>query len=188
MIDPFPKWSLDYYLAEKQAVFEQIDTYLKTPPKRMLDIGAGYGYIPELFQKKYGTEIFFLEGDFESTSDRERKGKYGEVKDFKFYVGVKELKEYWDSRDIKYTFVDANNISLEDGIKFDLVTSFLSCGYHYPANTYKDLIAKHTDVNSVVIMDIRAKTLKEQSKDFDVIETLNTTSKHQRTHFSFHQG
>jgi hypothetical protein len=41
MIDPFPKWSLDYYIAEKQAVFEQVDKYLKTPPKRMLDIGAG---------------------------------------------------------------------------------------------------------------------------------------------------
>jgi SAM-dependent methyltransferase len=188
MIDPFPKWSLDYYIAEKQAVFKQVDQYLKSPPKRILDIGAGYGYISELFQKKYGTEIFFLEGDFESTSDRERKGKYGEVEDFKFYVGVTKLKEYWDSRDIDYTFVDANNITLDTDIKFDLVTSFLSCGYHYPANTYKDLITKHTDINSVVIMDIRAKTLNKQSKDFDIVATLNTTSKHQRTHFSFHQG
>jgi SAM-dependent methyltransferase len=188
MIDPFPKWSLDCYVAAKQEVFDQIDQYLKTPPKSILDIGAGYGYIPELFQKKYGTEIFFLEGDSESTNDRQRKGKYGEVNDFRFYLGVNELKEYWNGRDIKYTFVDANNISLDSNIKFDLVTSFLSCGYHYPANTYKDLIINHTDNSSVVIMDIRSKSLKYQSKDFDVISVLSTASKHQRIHFSFRQG
>ena len=36
----------------------------------------------------------------------------------------------------------------------------MSCGFHYPVNTYRDLILKHSHKNTKVIMDIRIRYKK----------------------------
>ena len=59
-------------------------------------------------------------------------------------------------------------------IKFDLVYSNVSCGYHYPLSTYADLLKSHTDIDTIMIFDIHSRYLEEQIKDlFDVIEIKN---------------
>ena len=180
MIDE--KWNSDDYIQSVERCFEIVDNYLVTPPKRILDIGCGFAGVSELFQKKYGTELWLLEGDLESTKDRNRKAKYGQIDDFKFYLPLTTLFEEWDKKQLKYTFVDANNINIPDSVKFDLVYSWLSCGYHYPIETYKKLILKHTDEKSKVLMDFRRKTISLQEKDFDIIKVLegDNTSKRQK--------
>jgi len=180
-------WQKERYQLSAYECFEQIDAYLKTPPKRILDIGCGYAYVSEQFQKKYGTELWLLEGDFQTTIERPRKSSWGPVGDMKFYLPVSELKTYWDNRNIKYNFVDANNINLDSDIKFDFVCSWLSCGFHYPANTYKDLITKHTNNDSTVIFDFRTKTLLNQQKnDVNVIHNFNPEGgKRSRAHFRY---
>ena len=74
---------------------------------------------------------------------------------------------------MQYTFVDANDPQIPQDIKFDLVCSWLSCGYHYPVSTYTDLIRKHTDKDSVIIMDFRRKTLSQQQDQFEIVNCLN---------------
>ena len=181
-------WVKPKYQQSAQDCFNEIDSYLSFhPPKRILDIGCGYAYVSEQFQKKYGTELWLLEGDFQTTIDRPRKSTWGEVGDFKFYLPVADLKEYWDSRGIKYNFVDANNINIPEGMTFDLVSSWLSCGFHYPAKTYKSLVEKHTTSDSKVIFDFRTKTLlNQQSQDVEVIHNFNPSGgKSSRVHFNF---
>lgn len=88
-------WVKPKYQQSAQDCFNEIDSYLSFhPPKRILDIGCGYAYVSEQFQKKYGTELWLLEGDFQTTIDRPRKATWGEVEDFKFYLPVSDLKEY----------------------------------------------------------------------------------------------
>jgi SAM-dependent methyltransferase len=172
MIDE--KWTSPEYMRGTTMLFNEIDQYLVNPPKRILDIGCGHAHVSQQFQKKYGTELWLLEGDFnENPQAADRKAKYGPKENFQFYTPIPQLKEHWDKQGIKYRFVDANNIDIPDDVEFDFVCSWISCGFHYPAATYKSLIQKHTNEDSVVIMDFRRKSLAEQSKDFDIVHYIN---------------
>lgn len=147
-------WNKPNYIATKVGVFNRVDAYLGRAPKRILDIGCGFAKTSELFQKKYGTELYLLEGE-KSVGTGERTGKYGKIDDFRYYLPVDMLKQHWDNQGMLYTFVDGNAQDLSEHIKFDLVYSWLSCGFHYPVGTYRELIQRHTTPDSVIIMDIR---------------------------------
>jgi len=165
-------WTAEKYKQGQKTKFELIDDYLKNPPSRILDIGAGYAGVSQLFQEKYNCEIFLLDGDFDKTS-KKRRNKFGKASTMSFYASLKDLRDYYDSRGLKYTQIDANNIDLDENINFDLVYSFLSCGFHYPVGTYADLIKQHTDNKSTTIMDIRRKTFKSQGCEYEIIDVLN---------------
>jgi hypothetical protein len=141
-----------------------------------------------MFQKKYGTELYLLDGDISyNTAHATRAGKYGAAEDFMFYVPTDDLKKEWDRQGMQYTFVDANNIDIPEDVKFDFVCSWISCGFHYPVSTYKKLIQKHTTAQSTIIMDFRRKTLNEQMKDFDIVQRLNgdVVQKKYKLHIQF---
>jgi len=176
-------WSNPWYKDSQHKQFELVDRYLKIPPKRLLDIGAGYAYISQLFQEKYGTELYLLDGDFDG--NLKRHNKYGNSDSMSFYGQLKDLRSHYDSQKLNYVQVDANNIDLTTDIKFDFICSWLSCGFHYPVNTYKDLIKKHSNDDTVTIMDIRRKTLPNQSKDFNVINIISENHKYSKVHFNF---
>ena len=155
------KWNREEHDIQKEENFKRVDDFLNFTPKRILDIGCGLAKESELFQKKYNAELYLLDGDFDSTKQRARDIRYGEADNFKFYSKVNDLKQSFDNRNIKYTFVDANNIDIEEDIKFDLIYSFLSCGFHYPVTTYYNLIKKHSTKDTICIFDIRRETLDE---------------------------
>jgi SAM-dependent methyltransferase len=167
-------WNDPEYVKSKQGVFTMLEHYLPNPPKRILDIGCGYAHISEMFQKKYGTELYLLDGDFSKNSQQAtRVAKYGATENFMFYVSTDDLKKEWDRKGMTYTFIDANNIDISNDVEFDLVYSWISCGFHYPVSTYKKLIQKHTTAHSTIIMDFRRKSLNEQMKDFDIVQRLD---------------
>jgi hypothetical protein len=102
-----------------------------------------------------------------------------------YYAPLSDLRKHYDSQGMKYVQVDGNKIDIPKDIKFDLITSYLSCGFHYPISTYCDLIKKHSNEDTVVIMDIRRKTLKHQGVDINVISVLNKDiGKFSKTHFT----
>jgi SAM-dependent methyltransferase len=177
-------WKEQGYVRNKDTLFQLIDNYLETPPKRLLDIGCGYARVSQLFQQKYGTELWLLDGDFSRTETISRAAKYGAVEDFKFYVPIHTLKQHWDQQGMRYTFVDANKIDIAADLQFDLVTSWISCGFHYPYQTYHQLILDHTHSDSTVIMDFRRKAVAQQQQDFTIVNMLrgDATSKKQTLH------
>ncbi len=165
-------WQRDEYNKAKQISFELLDSFIQLPPKNILDIGCGLAFESEMFQKKYNSNVYLLDGDFAQTKNATRDRKYGSVDSMAFYTQVSNLKESFDERKLKYTFVDAHNINLPNGLKFDLVYSNVSCGYHYPLDTYTSLLQKHTDNNSIMIFDMHSAYLYEQIKDkFVIIES-----------------
>jgi len=168
-----PTWLDPVYVQGKRGVFEMVDQYLPTPPRRILDIGAGYAHVSQFFQQRYGTELWLLDGDRSLNTDQHtRKAKYGPVENFQFYAPVTQLKKHWDSQQMRYTFVNAADPLIDPTVKFDLVYSWISCGFHYPVTVYKDLIMSHTDETSVIIMDFRRKTLGTQSQHFTTVSSL----------------
>ena len=183
----FTVWTKEKYAEGKKHSFDVMDTYLQSvghTPKRILDIGCGRAFESQWLQEKYGCELYLLDGDYEDRpSGASRDASWGEAASMSFYNPVSKLKEDWDSRGLDYTFVDANNINIDHNIKFDLVYSFLSCGFHYPLSTYSKLIKKHTDADSNIIIDLRGKrSVSEQQKhDYELIREIDRGKKHRRS-------
>ncbi len=167
-------WLHEGYIKATEEIFQQVDAYLGRAPKRILDIGCGFANVSNLFQKKYGSELWLLDGDFaDNPESADRVNKFGPVDNFQFYTPVSDLKAQWERQAMTYRFVDANNLDIPDDIKFDFVCSWISCGFHYPISVYKDLIKKHTTEESVVIMDFRRKSLGLQQQDFEIVKRLD---------------
>ena len=153
------RWNEQGHIDHKFQMYEVILKHLKNPPKSLLDIGCGLALESEFFFKHHNTELYLLEGDFESTHDKLREVKFGSVDNFRFYNTITDLKNSYDQRQMSYNFVDANSINLPKHCKFDLIYSNQSCGYHYPIATYKELIQAHSHKDTSVILDLR-KNLK----------------------------
>lgn len=169
-------WETEEYQDLKKKNFSIIDSYFKKSPKTILDIGCGYAFESEMFQKKYNSHLYLLDGEKDHTQRRETN--FGSTDTMSLYNPVSTLIESFDQRKMTYTFVDNKNIQLNDNIKFDLIYSFLSCGFHYPAVTYRDLVKTHSHENTVVLFDIRENTFKDQQKDFEVLSVVHRGPKH----------
>lgn len=189
-------WHSDGYQEKKQAGFDALDAYLKKPPKRILDIGCGLAWESRLFNQKYNTELWLLDGDVASNEhkhpEQANHGKWHNDPDtLLFYHSMEYLnEELTDSGVTNYHLIDVNNINIPKGIKFDLITSWLSCGFHYPVSVYKDLILKHSHATTVIAMDLR---LTKQSIDkmptmepgVELINVVGRGKKHVNGHIKF---
>ena len=154
------KWSSDGYIQRKIKNFEYIDQHFNTPFKNILDIGCGKAYESREFNKKYKSNLWLIEGNSNNNTEMttSSKGKYHSSADeFLYYFPIDLVKKELDKLDTQnYTLLDCSaKIELPEDLKFDLITSYLSCGYHYPLSTYKDLILKHSHKDTKLVFDIR---------------------------------
>lgn len=179
------EWFTDEYQAEKQENFKLLDSYLDIKPLRILDIGCGLAWESRMFNEKYGTELYLLDGDYDDNpTDRELvQAQYSEdASQFAFYYKLDFLKSKLDDLGTQnYHLIDSNNINIDSDIKFDLITSWVSCGFHYPINTYRDLILKHSNENTRVVMDLRvlAKTTEPVvDKNIKIVDVINRRKKY----------
>jgi SAM-dependent methyltransferase len=182
-------WQKPQYIETKKRVFELVDNYLGRAPRRILDIGCGFAKVSELFQKKYGSELYLLESDI-GNSPGKRIGKWGSVESFQWYLPITRLQQAWDEQGMTYTLVDGANLQVPEQVKFDVVYSWLSCGFHYPVTTYKKFIQDHVTEDAVIIMDFRGNLTGQQrhdldNNDYEIIKVLETTPKKQTLHIKF---
>ena len=81
-----------------------------------------------------------------------------------------------------YNLIDVNDISIPKDKKFDVITSWLSCGFHYPASTYKDLILQHSHENTRIFLDIRVhlknKEIFYNDNNIKILKILSKYRKH----------
>jgi SAM-dependent methyltransferase len=182
-------WSKPQYIEGKRQLFERMDAYIGRPPRRILDIGCGFAKTSELFQKKYGCELYLLESDM-SNSPGKRIGKWGTADSFQWYLPIERLKEAWDSQGMTYTHVDGATLDVPADVKFDVIYSWLSCGFHYPVSTYRDFIKRHTTEDSVIIMDFRGNLTSQQQADqnndqYKVVKVVESSDKKRTLHIKF---
>ena len=134
-----------------------IEEYLPTHCDRSLDIGCGLGLINILLYKKYkSTNIYLL--DKTELNVEEISGIH---KNYKFYNSMQAAKET-----ITLNGIEENKLNLYEttdykdlfNIKFDVIFSLLSCGWHYPVSTYIDLLSNSLSDDGVLILDLRHNT------------------------------
>jgi SAM-dependent methyltransferase len=178
------EWFTPEYQQIKKENFEKLDKYLNKPPVRILDIGCGLAWESRFFNQKYNSELYLLDGDFDSNPVDKKlmQARYStDSKEFAFYYKLDFLKKELDKLNTNnYTLVDCNNIHIDKSVKFDLITSWVSCGFHYPINTYRDLILKHSHANTVIVMDLRILTKTVSPVVDENVEIVNEVNKRQK--------
>ena len=177
------KWTTDKYIAKRRANFEIIDAYLDQPVGRLLDIGCGFAWESRWLNEKYGTELWLLDGDASNNVNKPETASYGnwntDSSELKFYHTFEFLDLKLQQLGTKnYHLVDANNINIPDDVKFDVITSWLSCGHHYPVATYIDLMKKHSHAGTRIVLDIRTKGAAQALIGVEGFEVVNKISQY----------
>ena len=178
-------WASDWYQKLKEENFRLTDNFLSKPPLKILDIGCGLAWESRMFNEKYGSHMWLIDGD---VSDNDKKlpsageGAYHQTaNDFLYYYSLERIdNELKKLRTKNYHLIDCNNINLDSDLKFDLITSWVSCGYHYPANTYKELIEKHSTSDTKIILDIRKnkQQIVGSEQGIEIVNILNERQKY----------
>ena len=128
--------------------------------KRILDIGAAFGVTSRSLQQLQGSEIWILEGDSGNNDKKPqdmRKGKWNDnANSYFYYHSIDHLRRaYVELGATNFHIIDCDNIIIPEDIKFDLISSYMSCGFHYPLSTYYDLIKKHSHADTRYVFDLR---------------------------------
>lgn len=142
-------------------IMDDIISYLgNIKIKKILDIGAGVAKDSKHLQKTYNNEIWILEGDAKNNVNKNKgalKGKWNTTADnFSYYwtlAGLDSVHKRIGTT--KYFLIDCDNITIPADVKFDLINSYLSCGFHYPISTYYNLIKDHSHPETKYIFDLR---------------------------------
>ncbi len=179
------EWSDPAYQQIKKENFEILDRYLQVPPTRILDIGCGLAWESRMINEKYQTELWLLDGDSSKNTDKLASAKdinwHETADEFLFYhtfdVLESELKKLGTKN---YKLIDCNNINIPSDVKFDVITSWLSCGFHYPVSTYKELMLKHSHENTKIIVDVRSHVKTKElflESGIEIVSVLNERRK-----------
>ena len=164
-------WVADDYKKSKEKAFSVIRNYITWEPKTILDIGCGPAITSGLLQKEYGSNLYLLEGAKGSNQNGTRETRFGSVDSMCFYSSVNWLKDYWDDRDLDYTFLDANDLNISEDLKFDLIMSLESCGFNYPLDTYKNIYFDNSLPQTYFIFDLR-KSRNQGDIEYNIIEKI----------------
>jgi SAM-dependent methyltransferase len=188
-------WNSGGYKKHKINNFNNLDAYLSMPPAKILDIGCGMAWESQQFNKKYNTKLWLLDGDESNNENKPLKSNEGKwhftTDTMLFYHPMSVLDQKLQENNVtNYHLVDVNNINIPGDVKFDVITSWLSCGFHYPVSTYRDLILRHSHSNTVIVMDLRVlkpKTNKLAIVDagVEIVETIGHGRKHINAHIRF---
>lgn len=142
------------YLTEMRQIYLEIKEYLPKSIHNILDIGAGMAGIDVFLSQHYpGTKITLLDKEGYKEDYKSKIGYHKDSKTFGAYNSFDEAKRLLSQNKIKMTCVDIGSQKFPN-IKFDLIVSFLSWGFHYPLNTYASLITKPC----TIICDVRKGT------------------------------
>jgi SAM-dependent methyltransferase len=128
-------------------------------PKRVADIGCGYAFFDLFLARDLGTKLLLI--DLESNERRH----FGFKKEGAAYSSLARAKEMLMANQVAYEDIHTVNPEQEDPAecgKVDLVTSFLSCGFHYPVSLYDRFFTTAVQPSGSAIIDLREATAEKQ--------------------------
>ena len=152
--------------------------------KNFIDIGAGTGQHTKEVYKYCNGNPYILEGDAENNYLKNKEAKKvkwnSSADDFNYYHTFTKLKDHHAQHFPQAILIDCDNIQLPEDLKFDLIFSHASYGYHYPISTYYDFIQKHSHKDTLIIVDIR--NFKNQIKTDECFKIVKTYAKNRKWH------
>jgi SAM-dependent methyltransferase len=142
---------------------------IKDVDYNILDIGCGLGVIDVLLSKHYPNAKFYLQDKSEEIDSTKKYNGFNQT--YQYYNNVDLLEEFVKNNGVKnFEIVDGQNLYQTD-IKFDIIMSLLSCGWHYSLLTYLEYIKDHLTTNGILIIDVRNDT--EEGLLYDYFHNVN---------------
>jgi len=133
-------------------------------PNRVADIGCGYAFFDLFLARDIGTKLLLI--DLESNERRH----FGFKKEGAAYSSLARAKEMLAANQVASEDIRTINPEKEDPAesdKVDLVTSFLSCGFHYPVSLYDRFFTTAIKPAGSAIIDLREATAEQQLKQLE---------------------
>jgi SAM-dependent methyltransferase len=164
---------------DMQVDFDSIAEHLPKNALRSLDIGAGVGGINVLLSEHYNHKIQL------HLLDKSAVNK-------SIYYGFEDKTAFYNSLTLAHNLiagsgVPSENITLHEvgDVKnspfkekaYDLITSFISWGYHYPIDTYLDDVKRSLSPEGALIVDLRVdgEELQILQRDFAEVSVIYKT-------------
>lgn len=126
-------------------------------PKHVVDIGCGAAIADALLRQDFDVKATLV--DIEETPQQYHLWNESGAG----YASLEEAKAFLCRNGFKAADVTTVNPRKTPGamakVSGDLVTSFISCGFHYPITDYVDLMLKTIAAGGTVILDLRGRYL-----------------------------
>jgi SAM-dependent methyltransferase len=160
--------------------FNMIEEYLPKECTKSLDIGCGLALINIPIYNRYKNDVYLLD-----KTELDTTKISGFNKEYKCYNSMDAAKEILQQNKINESKIHLKETTNYEDLysnKFDIISSFLSCGWHFHVSTYIDLMYKTLSDNGVLILDIRHNTdqLNTIEQKFELVKQIYnyTESKH----------
>ncbi|PKP84381.1 MAG: class I SAM-dependent methyltransferase [Alphaproteobacteria bacterium HGW-Alphaproteobacteria-2] len=139
---------------EIQAVFAEIHPRLaKLAPARVADIGAGYAFVDLMLHRAFGCDLVLI--DIEESANRH----FGFEEAGAGYSSLATARAFLVANGVPETAITTINPRKDEGMaqagRVDLALSLISCGFHYPAETYDAFYAANVAPTGAILLDIR---------------------------------
>lgn len=144
------------YSLDLQRELEALRPHLPARAVNVLDIGCGLGGIDALVYEACGEPDLYLV-DREGFSDI----FYGFEPSAAHYNALAKTRELLLMNGVaaeRIHTIDVDSQPLPTDVRFDLVLSLLSWGFHYPLSAYLDYVTRRLTDGGTVILDVRNGT------------------------------
>ncbi|WP_299733522.1 class I SAM-dependent methyltransferase [uncultured Tateyamaria sp.] len=135
-------------------------------PKSIADIGCGYAMFDLFLARDFGSVLHLI--DLESNDTRH----FGFEEEAAAYSSLKVAKKLLTDNGVPAKSIKTLNPEKQDVLKLkklDFAFSFISCGFHYPWDTYRDFFLKSVAPDGRIILDIRSKVLNVAVRELSEI-------------------
>jgi|AntRauTorckE6833_2_1112554.scaffolds.fasta_scaffold07734_4 SAM-dependent methyltransferase len=178
--------SLVYSKAIKQSFqqdmeneYQEIKKFLPAKVENLLDIGSGIGGINVFLSQHYENEIDIHLLDKTATDEVIH---YYFENEGSFYNSLDLAKQFLSENSIsedKIHLHDADNPADCFSIKYDLIISLISWGFHYPLATYLNQVKDALAEGGVLILDLRKDSggLEILQANFQKVEIITDNNK-----------
>lgn len=151
--------------------------YLTESPLFVLDVGSGMGGTDVLLYRKYKSSFHLLDKNFE---------------DSEIQYGFSESPSRYNNFELTRQFMLLNGVPKGKfafyshfpplRMRYNLIMSLISCGFHYPLITYLGQIVKVMAPGCVCVFDVRKDTGQFEllHQTFNYVDTVQVHRKYKR--------
>lgn len=148
-------------IADNYAEFLAMKPVFETlAPQKVADIGAGYGFMDIFIAEAYGAACLLI--DIESNESRH----FGFANEGAAYSDLSVARDFAKANGVgdKISTINPEKEDLYTHKDFDLISSYLSCGFHYPFNTYWQFYRDCLRENGALLFDLRIWAEKDKAR------------------------
>jgi len=143
-------------LAEVRALSSDLPAVV---PCRIADIGCGYAFFDLFAWRMWGADLLLI--DLEETDDR-HFGFQAQGAAYSDLAVARRLLETNGVPASSITTLNPRAISPETAVPVDMAVSFLSCGFHYPVDSYMEFFCRCVRPGGLIVLDLRSRRAEDQ--------------------------